>query len=61
MMENPKDLADDAEDPRYCLEALVDDGEAHEDLEPLMKTLMSLQRSWSPLLALDMVRWHDEP
>ena len=35
------------------------DEESHEDLEPLMKILMPLQRSWSPLLALDMVRWHD--
>ena len=60
-MEKPEDPDDDAEDPRDGLEALVDDGEAHEDLEPLMKTLMSLQRSWIPLLALDMVRWHDEP
>ena len=24
-----------------------------------MKILMPLQRSWSPLLALDMVKWHD--
>ena len=30
----------DAKDPRDCLEALVDNGEAHEVLEPLMKTLM---------------------
>ena len=28
----------------------------HEELEPMMKTLMPLQRSWSPLLAW----WHDE-
>ena len=28
----------------------------HEDLEPLMKTLMPFQRSWSPLFAW----WHDE-
>ena len=35
------------------------DEESHEDLEPLMKTLIPLQRSWSPLLALDVVRWHD--
>ena len=42
-MEKLEDPADDAEDPRDGLEALVDDGEAHEDLEPLMKTLMSLQ------------------
>ena len=28
-------------------------------MEPLMKTLVPLQFSWSPLLALDMVIWHD--
>ena len=29
-------------------------------MEPLMKALIPLQRSWLPLLALDMVRWHDD-
>ena len=29
-------------------------------MEPLMKTLIPLQRSLSPLVALDMVRWHDD-
>ena len=29
-------------------------------MEPLMKTLVPLQRSWIPLLTLDMVRWHDD-
>ena len=28
-------------------------------MEPLMKTLIPLQRSQNPLLALYMVRWHD--
>ena len=28
-------------------------------LEPLKNTMTPLQRSWRPLLALDMVRWHD--
>ena len=55
--EDVEGLADDAEDPRDGLEALVDDGEAHEDLEPLMKTLMTLQRSWSPLLAIQVILW----
>ena len=36
------------------------DEEAHEGLKSLMKTMMPLQRSWSPLLALDIVRWHDD-
>ena len=49
-----EDPADDAEDPRDGLEALVDVGEAHEVLESLMKTMMPLQRSWSPL-----IWWHD--
>ena len=39
--------------PRY-------DEESHEDLEPLMKTLIPLQRSSIPLLAIYMVRWHDD-
>ena len=30
-------------------------------MEPLMKTLIHLQRSCTtPLLAIDMVRWHDD-
>ena len=29
-------------------------------MEPLMKTLIPLQRSWIPLLALYLVRWHDD-
>ena len=49
--------ADDAEDPRDNPEALADNGEAHEVLEPLMKTLMTLQRSWSPLLAIQVISW----
>ena len=52
--EDVEDPADDAEDPRDGLEALVDVGEAHEVLESLMKTMMPLQRSWSPL-----IWWHD--
>ena len=52
--EDVEDSPDDAEDPRDGLEALVDVGEAHEVLESLMKTMMPLQRSWSPL-----IWWHD--
>ena len=37
-----------------------DDVVIDKDLEPLMIPLMPLVWSWSPLLALDMVRWHDE-
>ena len=29
-------------------------------MEPMINTLIPLQRSWSPLCALDMVRWHDD-
>ena len=29
-------------------------------MEPLMNILIPLQISWIPLLALDMVRWHDD-
>ena len=29
-------------------------------MEPLMKTMIPLQNSWSPPFALDMVRWHDD-
>ena len=54
LAENVEDPANDAEDPRDGLEALVDVGEAHEVLESLMKTMMPLQRSWSPL-----IWWHD--
>ena len=29
-------------------------------MEPLMNTMIPLKISWMPLLALDIVRWHDD-
>ena len=54
------ELLYDDDDLVWSLTGYGTPGMMKKPMEPLMKTLIPLQRSWIPLLALDMVRWNDD-
>ena len=54
------ELLYDDDDLVWSLKGYKTLGMMKNPMKPLIETLIPLQRSWIPLLALDMVRWHDD-
>ena len=54
------ELLNDDDDLVWSLTGYGTSGMMKKPMEPMMKTPIPLQRSWYPILALYMVRWHDD-